>query len=132
MTTIAIIPESGDRSAKYRAICGQQQALGSTPGQALDNMEQQLKEAGLSQDSTTAIILHRTQSDRFFSQEQQEKLKSLMTQFHDSLMTGEPLPIQTKQELDRLAEIELEATIQRSQDIFQHLQREQNSTDRIS
>lgn len=74
MTTIAIIPESG-QTTKYRAICGQQQAVGATPGQALDQIQQQLNDLGIVRDSATAVILYRTPGDRFFSREQQDQLQ---------------------------------------------------------
>ncbi|WP_204105778.1 MULTISPECIES: hypothetical protein [Spirulina sp. CCY15215] len=122
MTTIAIIPESDDRTAKYRAICGQKQAIGSTPGQALDNIEQQLNDAGIVRDSATAIILHRTQSDRFFPSQQHKKLQDLMARFHETSATRNALSDGDRQELDRLAELELEAAIQRSQSLLQQIQ----------
>lgn len=122
MTTIAIIPESDDRTAKYRAICGSKQAIGATPGQALDNIEQQLNDAGIVRDSATAIILHRTRGDRFFPAEQHEKLQDLMARFHETSATGNALSDSDRKELDRLAELELEAAIQRSQSLLQQIQ----------
>lgn len=136
MTTIAIIPEFGDRShdlpTRYRAICGEQQAVGETPGQALDQIEQQLRDLEIGRESATAIILHRTQGDRFFSREQQEKLQDLMTEFQGSLATGEPLPGNTQQALNNLVEMEWEAAIKHSQNLLQQIQSEPNQSDRMS
>lgn len=43
MNTIEIIQESEpNQPITYRAICGEKQALGRSPGQALDELEQQL------------------------------------------------------------------------------------------
>ena len=129
MTAISIIPESGE-TTKYRAICGQQQAVGATPGQALDQIQQQLNELGMVRESATAVILHRTRGDRFFDRKQQEQLQHLMTKFQGSVATGEALPANTQQELNRLAEMEWEAAIQHSQNLLQEIQGEPNPSDR--
>lgn len=42
MTTIEILSEVTRERTIYRAICGSQQATGATPGQALDQIEQDL------------------------------------------------------------------------------------------
>jgi 5-methylcytosine-specific restriction endonuclease McrA len=42
MQTIAILPEETAERLLYRAICGDYQATGQTPGQALDSLESTL------------------------------------------------------------------------------------------
>ena len=39
MTTITIVPEFAGKTLTYKAICGNQETSGLTPGQALDLME---------------------------------------------------------------------------------------------
>ena len=40
MTTITIVPELEQKTLMYKAICGNQETSGLTPGQALDLMEE--------------------------------------------------------------------------------------------
>ena len=42
MTAIAIIPESLPDGPSFRAVAGQRQSVGRTPGEALDSIARQL------------------------------------------------------------------------------------------
>lgn len=122
MTTIEIIPEVTSERTIYRAISGQQQATGSTPGQALDQIEQVLATQEEAQRSETIVIVQRFRPDNLFTAQQQARLQELMGQFHQIVDTGESLPSQTQQELESLVEDELEATIERAARILQQTQ----------
>lgn len=122
MTTIEIIPEVTSEQTIYRAISGQQQATGSTPGQALDQIEQVLATQEEAQRSETIVIVQRFHPDNLFTAQQQARLQELMGQFHQAVDTGESLPSQTQQELESLVEDELEATIKRAARILQQTQ----------
>ncbi len=125
MTTIEIVPEVNPEQTIYRAICGEQQATGATPGQALDRIEQVLAIQEGSQSSETLVIVQRFRSDRLFTAQQQARLQELMEQFHEAVATGEALSPEKQQELESLVEAELEATIERSARILQRTQRPQ-------
>jgi hypothetical protein len=58
MTTIEIIRESAsEQVAVYRAIAGERQAVGVTPGEALDALERLLMTNGEEQDDRAVIIV---------------------------------------------------------------------------
>jgi hypothetical protein len=114
MTTIEIVPEVTSEQTLYRAICGSQQATGSTPGQALDQMEQVLATQKEAQSSETLVIVQRFRPDNLFTEQQQTRLQELMGQFHEGIATGDPLSPPQQEELESLVEAELEATIERA------------------
>jgi pyruvate kinase len=118
MQTIAILPEPTADSLSYRATCGQHQATGQTPGQALDTLEAEL--ATTSTDSgETLVILQRFRPDDLFTAAQQQLLRKLMDKFQAAITQGTQLAPTVQSELDTLVEAELEANIQRSQRLLQ-------------
>jgi pyruvate kinase len=122
MQTIAILPEPTADSLSYRATCGQHQATGQTPGQALDTLEAEL--ATTSTDSgETLVILQRFRPDDLFTAAQQQRLRELMDQFQAAIAQGTHLAPTVQSELDTLVEAELEANIQRSQRLLQQRNR---------
>jgi hypothetical protein len=114
MQTISILVEPHSQQPIYRAICGDHQAIGQTPGQALDSLETELA-------TTTADegILQRFRPDDLFTAAQQQRLRELMDQFHAAIAQGTPLNPPVQAELDALVEAEMEANIQRSQRLLQ-------------
>ena len=128
MTTIEILPEITSEQTIYRAISGQQQATGATPGQALDQIEQVLSAQEETPRGETLVILQRFRPDNLFSAQQQARLEELMEQFHQSVDTNESLPRQTKQELEKLVEDEWLASIERSTRILEQTQPNQPSS----
>jgi len=66
MTTIEILPEITSEQTIYRAISGQQQATGATPGQALDQIEQVLSAQEEPPRGETLVILQRFRPDNLF------------------------------------------------------------------
>jgi hypothetical protein len=116
MTTIEIIREQADKqNAVYRAICGEQQAAGVTPGEALDALEQLLATRGAGHDAGTVIIVQRFRPDAFFTEQQQARLRELMDRFHAARDSGQELPPEQKQELEALVHAEWQAAIQRAE-----------------
>lgn len=122
MTTITIIPEVNSKSRIFRAICGEQQATGTTPGQALDQIEQVLAEQEDCQSSETLVIVQRFRPDGLFTASCQTRLQDLMTQFHEAVATGEALAPEKQQELENLVEAELTAAIERAANMVQTTQ----------
>jgi hypothetical protein len=122
MQTIAILPEPTADSLSYRATCGQHQATGQTPGQALDTLEAEL--ATTSTDSgETLVILQRFRPDDLFTAAQQQRLRELMDEFQTAIAQGTQLAPTVQSELNTLVEAELEANIQRSQRLLQQRDR---------
>ena len=111
MNTIEIIQESEpNQPTNYRAICGEKQALGRSPGQALDELEQQLTAL----ETNTLIIVQRFLPDRFFPQLQHHKLQQLMNKFHEGQDSQQHLSNEEQNELETLAEAELAAANERA------------------
>jgi hypothetical protein len=115
MQTIAILPESTPGKLSYRAICGSHQAIGLTPGQALDQLEVQLTQEPEQQIGETLVILQRFRPDDLFTAQQQARLRELMDRHHCAINQGQPLDPDLQAELEQLVEAELEANIRRSQ-----------------
>lgn len=63
------------------------------------------------------------QPDSFFSAEQQQKLKQLMTEWRSKRDQGQSLPPQTQHELEALVEAELLASAARTTAILDELAR---------
>jgi hypothetical protein len=125
MQTIAILPDTTTPNAQYRATCGNHQATGQTPGQALDTLEAEL-DTTHSATGETLVILQRFRPDDLFTATQQQRLRELMDQFHTAIAQGTQLPPSTQTELETLIEAELEANIQRSQRLLQHRNHNRN------
>jgi hypothetical protein len=119
MQTVEILPDATADKPSYRAICGGYQAIGQTPGQALDTLEAQLESEAPHETGETLVILQRLRADDLFTAEQQQRLRKLMDQHHGAIADGKKLddPLQT--ELEQLVQAELEANIQRSQRLLQ-------------
>jgi hypothetical protein len=113
MTTIQILQESPQSGKlRYRAIYQQHHAEGTTPGAALDALED-----ALPTDSGTMVILQKFKTDIFFSEQQQARLAELMGRLEANRAQGHDLAPGELAELERLVEQELRATIRRAEDI---------------
>jgi hypothetical protein len=124
ITTIEILQEQGDaRQMVYRAIRGDQQAAGETPGQALDTLERLLAVQEREEAAGMLIIVQRFRPDAFFTAAQQARLQELMSRFHDTCNTGQDLSPEEKQELERLVDAEWQAAIERGAAILRQVQR---------
>ena len=125
MTTIEIVSEERTEQTIYRAICGEQEATGATPGQALDRIEQELIARGSEQSSCTVVIVQRFLPDNLFTAQQQARLRELMDRLHEAVAVGEALSPQVQEELEDLVEAELKAMIERSARILKQTQRDE-------
>lgn len=118
MTTVAILPEGPLRSSDgYRAVAGDIQSHGATPGQALDALASQL---GGPQE-TTLVILQPMRPDAWFTAEQQRRLADLMARWRAARDAGQTLPSAEQSELEALVQAELQAALQRSASLAQRL-----------
>ena len=121
MKTITIVPEINEQKTIYRALCGQQQAIGTTPGQALDEIDQILLGENNSLNDQSLVILQRFHPDNIFTLEQQTQMQKLMENLHNSMAKGEKLSDKEQQELEQLIELELAATIERGNKIIEQI-----------
>ncbi|NEO54604.1 MAG: hypothetical protein F6K54_16865 [Okeania sp. SIO3B5] len=122
MNTIEIIQESTpNQSTTYRAICGEKQALGISPGQALDELEQQLTNL----ETNTLIVIQRFVPDRFFYQPQYEKFQQLINRLHKNQDNQQLLSREEQQELEELTAAELAAATERSREIWANLKNQE-------
>lgn len=122
MTTIKIISEMRAEETIYRASCGMQQAIGITPGQALDMLEKELAIQKLGDSGDTLIIVQRFRPDEFFAANQQLRLQELMEQFYQAKTVGEAFDSTKKQELETLVDAEWNAAIERAEAILKQTQ----------
>ena len=124
ITTIEIIQEQKDaQQTVYRAIRGEQQAVSTTPGRALDTLERMLAIQGQETDEGILIIVQRFRPDDFFTADQQARLQELMSRFHNACDTGQDLSPEEKQELEGLVDAEWQAAIERGAAILRQVPR---------
>lgn len=105
MITIAILPEKDD---SYRALAGEKESTGRTPGEALDALEEQLTAA----ERGALAIVQNHRADEFFSAAQQERLTELM-----QLRKARSLATEEARELESLVEAELHGARARAEAI---------------
>ena len=104
MTAISILQDKDETNHScYRAIAGNYQSTGHTPGEALDSL---LGQEGATFESSP-IVIQRFMPDHFFTQEQHERMKALMARLN-GLTSAE------NEELDALIASEIDATIERA------------------
>jgi hypothetical protein len=114
MTIIAILPESvTPGSVEYRAVAGEKESLGRTPGEALDAIACQLTE----EESGTIVIVQNWRPDRFFSAEQRNRLAVLMSRWREARDAGRELAPDEQSELEALVEAEERAATKRAKAI---------------
>lgn len=119
MTQIAILPEPSESGrVTYRAICGRQQSVGKTAGEALDALTPSW-EGG---DSAALVIVQRQRPDQFFTAEQQTRLRELMDRWRIAREGGPALPAGEQAELEGLIEAELRATGERTATLLKALE----------
>ena len=118
MTTVSILKECSSRgSAAYRAVSGDLESVGKTPGEALDAITSQLTE----DEAGTIVIVQRSQPDRFFSSEQRGRLAQLMSHWREVRDGGGQLAPDEQAELDALIRSEMEASGKRAEAITDEL-----------
>ena len=111
MATISIVPEQPSTlEPRFRAVSGQRQSSGKTPGEALDAMIAQLNEPV----PGSMLVVQQMQPDRFFTHFQQKRLGELMERWREARDSGNTVSAEDQSELDRLIAFELEATVQRA------------------
>jgi hypothetical protein len=111
MTSVAIHPVTDpEGEVFYQAVAGERRSEGRTAGEALDALAAQLPQ----EEAGTVIVVLRSQPDRFFGAEQQQRLAELMARWRTARDRDEVLPMDEQAELDALIEAELRASADRS------------------
>jgi hypothetical protein len=120
MTQIAILPvETENGEISYHAVAGEKQAQGKTVGEALDALTFQLAEGT----DSSIVLVQKMRGDRFFTAAQQQRLSELMSRWREHRDRGEALPQDQQAELERLAELETQASAERAAFIADELGR---------
>lgn len=116
MSTISILPAIAAQDG-YRAVSGQAQSLGKTPGQALDSLTELLDQ----DEYGTLVVIQRLRPDRFFTAEQQQRLSDLMTRWRAARDSGGPWSPEEQAELDALVEAEVQGAGERAAALLKRL-----------
>jgi hypothetical protein len=120
MTKVAILAETdapGD--VTYRAVAGDRQSTGATPGEALDALAAQLEEAA----RDTLVIIHNLTPDVWFTAAQQQRLAELMSRWRSARDAGESLPPPEQDELQALIDAEVKAAGERAAQVARDMGR---------
>ena len=110
MTTISITPETLEGTRHFRAISGDHESTGNTPGEALDAMTRQLDE----EETGTMVVFQQFKPDQFFTAEQQSRIMQLMKEWRSSRDEGRTFPPEKQTELEQLVEAEQEGMARRA------------------
>src|SRR5690606_5634986 len=112
MTTVSIVRDpSPDNGAAYYAAAGDIQAVGASPGAALDALTAQLGGAR----TGTMVVVQQFRPDEFFSALQQRRLEELMSRWRAARDQGSALSSDEQAELDELVDAELAAAAKRAE-----------------
>lgn len=112
METITITPESSVVSETlWRASANGKRSIGKTAGEALDNLTNSLTENV----SGSVVFVQPMQPDRFFTEEQRDRLQELMAKWRTARDMGAKLVQEEQSELESLVEAQLEGAAQRAE-----------------
>ena len=118
MTKVAIVPVSTESGGvSYSAVSGDKQTSGKTAGEALDALTAKMN----NEEASTLIIIQNQHPDRFFSTKQQRRLHQLMDRWRTARDKGDSLPEKEQAELEKLVEIELQASKDRAASLAEEL-----------
>ncbi len=118
MATITVVPDDPRSAAPpYRAVSGEEQAVGPTVGQAIDGLREKLGEP----QETTLVIVQPMTPDALFTATQRDRLGELMAKWRAARDAGTPFPTDEQTELDTLAETEVLAAAERAARLLRSL-----------
>ena len=98
---------------------GGKQSTGRTLGEALDGLSTQFDE----EDGPTLIVIQSLRPDRFFTANQQDRLKDLMAKWRTARDQDTQLPIEENIELEALLDAEVEAAGKRAASLLHEVGR---------
>lgn len=112
MTTVSIVRDPRpDNGTAYYAAAGEFQAVGASPGAALDALTAQLGDVR----SGTMVVVQQFRPDAYFSARQQHRLEELMLRWRDARDQCRSLSEDEQAELDDLVDAELSAAARRAE-----------------
>ena len=119
MTTITIFPERRkEHTTVFSAITKEREATGSTAGEALDKLTEQLSE----EETGTIAIVQQFRPDRFFSAAQRERLNELSELRRATRQAAQNLTPAEQTELEQLVDEEVRAATERARAILHDLE----------
>jgi hypothetical protein len=119
MTKVAVYHEPVEsQGLPYRAVSGQNTAMGRTAGDALDALASQLPV----EDADTFVIVRNMRPDRFFSAQQRRRLEDLMALKREAVAGNSPMSAQEEAELEQLVDAEVQAATARAVALFHDLE----------
>jgi hypothetical protein len=113
MATISVLPDY-TTPRHFRAISGGKQFIGTTVGDAIDGLNNELGDSS----ETTLVVVQPMKPDQFFTGEQQARLASLMDAWRIARDAGLAFPSDQKKELDTLVRDELIAATKRAKHLL--------------
>ena len=118
MIKVALYRENaGANEMPFRALTGNNQAMGRTPGEALDALAAQLR----AEEADTLIIVRNLAADQFFTAPERERLDCLMAAWRVARDQGKPLSSEEQAELELLVDAEVRAAGLRAAALFHEL-----------
>ena len=114
MKAVIVSPNKANRSI---AVSNGKESVGKNVGEAIDSIYDQLG----ADEQNTVIYVQEFQGDEFFSDEQIKRLSMLMKKWRIARDSGKTLPAAQQAELEKLIEIELEASGKRAEKIFSQM-----------
>jgi hypothetical protein len=118
MTRVTISRQTADpKDPTYRAAAGPLQTVGRTAGEAVDALAAQLPE----DQAGTLIIVRDLRPDRYFTEEQRQRLGELMARWRSARDAGAALPEAEQTELERLVDEEVRAAGKRAAELLREL-----------
>ena len=120
MTSVTILPvPTHQGGVVYCAASNGKRSQGATPGEALDALNAQMSDV----DRSTVVIVQNRQPDEYFTSDQQQRLRDLMTRWREYRHVGKSLPEPELAELNALVDAELEGATARAAAMVNELKR---------
>jgi hypothetical protein len=120
MTQVTLIHDAADpETMPYRAVAGKIQAMGRTAGEAIDALTARMEP----ENAQTLVIVRNLSGDRYFTDEQRQRMERLISQHKRSLEGHAAWTRDDEAELIRLVDAELKAATERAEALCRELGR---------
>jgi uncharacterized FlgJ-related protein len=118
MKTVVVLPNNRN-AENYRAISGKKTSFGKTIGEAIDSINEQLKN-----EPNPVIFIQDFEPDEFFTAEQQQRLSELMEKLRQAQAGSYKMDAKEREELEALIDAELDGSAQRTEAMLKLLNRD--------
>lgn len=117
---ITIISETtATNETLWRAATDGKEAIGKTAGEALDGLTTGIDKSR----NGMFIVYEQWQPDEFFTIAQQKRLSELMARWRTARDAGRTLATEEQKELEKLVEVELEASAKRAKKVAREMKK---------